>query len=266
MTLTLVGLGARARLEVFGRDAAGHEARLRHAWSRCVRAEAAAAALPDAGAVRVGLTDESASDHHPDDLTGNDERLLAMLATQAVTQRLIAARRGELLMLHAGAVCDPVSGAALAFVAPGGTGKTTLARALGAQLGYLTDETVGITPDWTILPYPKPLSLREGNLGEPKREVCPDDLGLVATPTSARLAALVFLERDPAATGVSLQPLGTVEAITRVTGQSSSLSALPRGLHLLADLFERVGPLQLCRYGEAAEAAPLLADHLAGGS
>lgn len=266
MTLTLVGLGARARLEVTGRDAEGHESRLRRAWSRCLREETAVADLPDAGTVRVKLTDESVSGHNPDELTSTDERQLAMSVTQTVTQRLIAARRGELLMLHAGAVCDPVSGAALAFVAPGGTGKTTLARALGVQLGYLTDETVGITADATIVPYPKPLSLRQDKAGEPKREVSPDDLGLAATPSSARLAALVFLERDEAAKGASLQPLRTVEAIVRLTAQSSSLSALPRGLHRLANLFDQVGPLQLCRYAEAAEAAPLLADHLAGRS
>lgn len=67
-----------------------------------------------------------------------------MLTTQDITRALIAAQIGTLLMLHAGAVSDPVTGRSLVYVAAGGTGKTTLTRRLGQRFGYLTDETVGI--------------------------------------------------------------------------------------------------------------------------
>src|SRR5690606_13126271 len=78
--------------------------------------------------------------------------------TQRITHALIGRRRGELLMLHAGAVCNPTTGAAIAYVAPGGTGKTTLTRLLGQRYGYITDETVGVEPgSWRIHPYQKPL-------------------------------------------------------------------------------------------------------------
>ena len=54
---------------------------------------------------------------------------------QVLTQRImlsaIGARAGECLMLHAACIANPVTGAAAAFVAPGGTGETTLVSTLG---------------------------------------------------------------------------------------------------------------------------------------
>ena len=40
--------------------------------------------------------------------------------TQSVTRGLISQRRGQLIMLHAGAVAHPETGRALVYVAPGG--------------------------------------------------------------------------------------------------------------------------------------------------
>ncbi|GAA4403401.1 hypothetical protein GCM10023153_33390 [Ornithinibacter aureus] len=50
------------------------------------------------------------------------------------------------LRLHGlGAVVEVrCAGASLVYVAPGGTGKTTLSRLLGRRFGDLTDETVGV--------------------------------------------------------------------------------------------------------------------------
>ena len=80
------------------------------------------------------------------------------LATAKGGQAFIAARAGELLMLHAGAVAHPVTGRALVFVAPGGTGKSTLTRRLGKRYGYLSDGTVGSSPDTLrIHPNPQPI-------------------------------------------------------------------------------------------------------------
>ena len=91
--------------------------------------------------------------------------------TQQVTRAAIEARAGQLLMFHAGALCDLDTGATIAFVAPGGTGKTTLVRTLGPGRGYVTDETVGVRARRGIEPYCKPLSVRRAEPGAPKDEI-----------------------------------------------------------------------------------------------
>ena len=72
-------------------------------------------------------------------------------------------RAGEVIMLHAAGLALP-DGRVVAFVAPSGTGKTTLSRTLGKAFGYVSDETVVINFDGTVTPYPKPLSvIRSGH-------------------------------------------------------------------------------------------------------
>ena len=115
--------------------------------------------------------------------------------TQTVTRHLIAAQTGHLLMMHAGAVSHPDTGASLVFVAPSGTGKTTLARLLGRSYGFLTDETVGIEPTTgRVHPYPKPLSLVPAD-GGAKLETSPDDLGLCRSHPSPTVARIIILSR-----------------------------------------------------------------------
>ncbi|HSN43614.1 MAG TPA: ATP-binding protein [Propionibacteriaceae bacterium] len=109
---------------------------------------------------------------------------------------MIQAQVGNLLMLHAGALCDLGSGASVVFVAPGGTGKTTLARTLGVRFGYLTGETVGIDRNGRVHPYPKPLSIRTGASMSHKREVSPDDLGLGYAHPDPYVARVVLLSRS----------------------------------------------------------------------
>ena len=92
-----------------------------------------------------------------DVLRGTDPRDLMQRLTQEITRRSIAAQASNLVMLHGAAVTNLETGASLVFVAPGRTGKTTLARRLGSRWGYVTDETVGIREDGTIAPYEKPL-------------------------------------------------------------------------------------------------------------
>jgi len=74
--------------------------------------------------------------------------------TQEVTQRLIAARIGRLLLLQAGAVSHSITGQSLVSVAPGETENPTLGCVLGRTLGYLTDENVGINDSGRIRPCP----------------------------------------------------------------------------------------------------------------
>lgn len=173
-------------------------------------------------------------------------------ATQQITQALIAARAGELLMLHAGGVAHPETGRALVFVAPGGTGKSTLTRALGARYGYLSDETIGIDPDTLeIHPYPKPITLATEH-GQPKRENSPGALGLVPAPASPVLADLVVLRRTPGRDRAAFTPLGVLDTLAMIAGETSSLSRLPRPLHLMADVHRRAGGT-LIEYGESAQ-------------
>ena len=168
-----------------------------------------------------------------------------MLTTQEITRALIGTQAGRLLMLHAGAVSHPETGASLVYVAPGGTGKTTLSQRLGRHLAYLTDETVGITDAGGILPYPKPLSVRRVEGTGLKDEVSPDRLDLVPAPMAPQVSRVVVLVRD-------------VE-------EPSSLSSLARPLHRLAALLDAAGPVLRVRYGEASDVESELAG-LIGGS
>jgi hypothetical protein len=176
-----------------------------------------------------------------------------MATTQRVTRALIAAQAGRLLMVHAGAVSHPVTGASLVYVAPGGTGKTTLSRRLGQSFGYLTDETVGMDADGRILPYPKPLSVRRESQPGVKDELSPDALGLLAAPPTPVASRVVLLARDADATTAEVEEVPFMDAVFALTEQSSSLSALPRPLHRMAELVDRAGPVLRLRYAEAAD-------------
>jgi len=183
--------------------------------------------------------------------------------TQAITSTLIHRRAGQLLMLHAGAVCNPRTGASIAYAAPGGTGKTTLTRLLGQRYGYLTDETVGVEPgSWRILSYEKPLSLRNPEGGYPKREVGPDELGLVGAHPDPRLAALAVLRRRPHMSEASITRLDAFDAITALVPETSSLYRLERPLHLLADLEAELGGIWLLEYSEVEQLTHWASQHL----
>lgn len=183
--------------------------------------------------------------------------------TQAITHALIARCRGELLMLHAGAVSHPETGASIAYVAPGGTGKTTLTHLLGQQYGYISDETVGIDPVTRMIhPYPKPLSIRTLEGGFPKSERGPDELGLMAAHTTPVLNSLVLLRRDPAATDPRWSELELLDAIISLVPETSSLSRLDRPLHLLQDLYATLGGVWLVEYAEAVDIIDWMSERL----
>lgn len=172
--------------------------------------------------------------------------------TQQITRALIEQQWGRLLMLHAGAVTDPASGRSLAYVAPGGTGKSTLTTLLATELGYVTDETVALSPETLqIYPYPKPVTWAR-ETGTRKVEHAPDALGLRATPAAPRLSRLVVLRRTEGA-APRFTRLGLLDAIEALVPETSSLGKLDRPLHLLARVFERVGGVTLIEYGEAAD-------------
>ena len=70
-------------------------------------------------------------------------------------------------------------------------GKTTLIRTLCPGRGYITDETVAITGDNTVLPYPKPLSVRREPSSPWKDEIDPLRFGVLPPAKPATLAAVV---------------------------------------------------------------------------
>ncbi|MCU1536364.1 MAG: hypothetical protein JWP82_715, partial [Humibacillus sp.] len=185
--------------------------------------------------------------------------------TQEVTRTAIEARAGELLMFHAGALCDQATGATLAFIAPGGTGKTTLALTLGRRpdRGYVTDETVGVHLDGTVEPYCKPLSVRRAAPG-PKDETSPLSLGLAVPAVSPWLAGMVLLRRDLAAgQPVVVEEVDALDALALLAPETSSLSRFDRPLHVLDALVCSVGGLRIVRYHDAVDLEPVVSAVLA---
>lgn len=250
-SLRLSALGVAFDLELCASAPAPYRAAIDHAWSRCLDAGEAAAGTR----VIEPLIAPTPADDSDEAIRAAMQRL-----SQQVTRHLIAAQTGRLLMLHAAALCDPATGASLVFVAPGGTGKTTLARRLGRHHGYLTDETVGIDPETGhIHPYPKPLSIIAGE-GRRKVETSPDDLGLLSPPPSSILARLVLLRREPERPAPPrLEDLSVPDAVMALLPETSAITRLARPLHLLADLLERThGALRLT-YREAHDLVDLVA-------
>lgn len=257
--LRVAGLGASLDLHVTGSRVDEFVPMLRDAWRRCLDRPADVTAEP----VTVRLDDTPAEGRlvrGAGVLTSDDADRLMISATQSVTGSLIGARAGSLLMLHAGAVSHPVTGASLVYVAGGGTGKTTLTRFLGRHYGYLTDETVGIDSEDRILPYPKPLSIRVEPGHVHKHEFSPDSLGLRPAPPRPWVAKVILLERSDRHDGPEVTALGTIDAIAGLVPQSSSLSRLDRGLHRCADLLAATGGALHVRYAEAESLLGLAAD------
>jgi sarcosine oxidase gamma subunit len=193
------------------------------------------------------------------------EDLLQVL-TQRITVSAIDARAGECLMLHAACVADPLTGAAAAFVAPGGTGKTTLVSTVGPGRWYVTDETTVVLDDRTVVPYPKPLSVRRAPDSLFKNETPPSTVGLAPPDARVHLAALCLLDRDPHHQGEpTVETLPTLDALVALVPQTSHLPEMARPLQRLAALCESLGGVHRITYRESADVAGVL-DQLVGGT
>ena len=191
---------------------------------------------------------------------------LLQVLTQRITLSAIDARAGECLMLHAACLADRETGAAAAFVAPGGTGKTTLVRVLGPGRWYVTDETTVVLADRTVVPYPKPLSIRRTPTSLLKDETAPSALALEPPATAVRLAALCLLERTDAHDGApQVDMLGTLDALVALVPQTSHLPEMALPLQGLAALCESLGGVHRVTYRESADLAAWL-DELLGGA
>lgn len=248
--LDLYGLSTRTPVRLYG-DAKLEDA-VRHAWTRCLHASAGEPAL-DTDPVAIQLLEDGSGQPNEPDIQAADTDLATLLQsfTQAVTYAKIRAQAGRLFMFHAGAVAHATTGEAVAFVAQGGTGKTTLAKRLAYRYGYLTDETVGVDAAGFVHPYPKPLSTRRAE-GATKDEVSPDELGLLPAPTSPRLRRLILLNRIPEHDSAPrIEEVGVIEAMIALAPETSSLSAIPRPLHALAGLLDGLDPILRLTYSEA---------------
>ena len=239
--------------------------RLREAWSRALRdADGPQADSPivveaivadDPTEVRVARARGAIGG----DTTGDVMHSLA----GAVTVRAIDQRAGEVIMLHAAGLALP-DGRVVAFVAPSGTGKTTLSRTLGKVYGYVSDETVTIDLDGTVTPYPKPLSvIRSGH--RLKRQLSPDAEGLLVAPEGLRLARIVLLNREPDAAAPFVEDVPLLAGIAELSAQVSYLPRLAEPLRSLARVIDATGGLARVTYAEAADLVGLVPEFADGG-
>ncbi|WIB63318.1 PqqD family protein [Curtobacterium sp. MCBD17_040] len=267
-------LGARVALRLHGLDEDGRD-RVLADWSWCRTPHRASATSTTVHAVLAAPAPAPGAAAVPDGTSGApdgpgsivvraaDVDTLRDRLARALTLHAIDARAADLLLLHAAAVCDPVTGATVALVGRSGSGKTTAAQVLGRTFAYVTDETLGVQDDGTVVPYPKPLSVVRA--GSPKAQVAPDVAGLVRSAGPAPwLAAVLLLDRDPSLPSALLEPVRVTEVVEPLFGQISYLSRRGRPLARLRRLVDATGGLRVLRYAEARDLAPVVGGVLAG--
>jgi len=273
-TLTVTAIGCRVVVGLVG-VTDDQQVEIATSWGRCdpvraVRPRRDCDAVAALGRGPGPVPADAGVPHRAVAIRADSVERLAEAITTTVTQLAIDRRRDDLLLLHAGGVADPASGATLAYVAPSGHGKTTASRVLGRAFGYVTDETVAVDDDGVVVGYPKPLSVlgaARPATSRPKAQVPPDALGLLRPPAVPLvLARVVLLDRDPAATEVTVTPVGLADAAERLFPQISYLGARTRPLSRLQSLLDRAGGLLVVRYAEAETLEPVVRALLAEGS
>ncbi|MDO5683603.1 MAG: hypothetical protein Q4G46_12360 [Propionibacteriaceae bacterium] len=185
--------------------------------------------------------------------------------TSSATVQSIEARAGELLMFHAAGLSTK-DGAVVALIGPSGTGKSTVARTLcRTDFGYVTDETVAVRLDGSVIPFPKPIATIPAD-GGGKVELSPDELGLVHCPADLRLAGLVVLERGAEHEEPSIERRDVLRAIAAVVPDMSALPQLADGLAHLVRAMDQAGGVFRIKYQEAEHISSLVAQALASPS
>ncbi|MBK0419472.1 hypothetical protein JD276_10550 [Leucobacter sp. CSA1] len=188
------------------------------------------------------------------------ERTGSLLSSR-VTLAALEHHRGRHLMFHAAGIAN-AEGAVVAIIGPSGRGKTTTVRQLAQTYGYVSDETITITPDDRVFPYRKPLSvITEGHAD--KLQIPPSALGLAPLPkTELRIAGLVLLERAAAGTEESsVEPLPLAEGLVELVQQTSYLVELSDPLRRIAEIADATGGLRRLRVGSPERIAGV-AEHL----
>ena len=204
------------------------------AWARCM---AAGNAEVDAH-IDVRLDSAATPRRSHDSVIAPSADAAMELLTQAITLVGITAGAGSLLMFHAAGLVELSSKRSVLLVGPSGIGKSTAARHLGREWGYLSDETVAVREDGSVIAYPKPLSLRLG--GRWKRQVGPDALGLMDVEGVVEPARILLLERGNHDNG-QLLPLPLTEAVAALAEHTSYLAAMSRPLHRVAGVVSPIG-------------------------
>ncbi|MFE5670506.1 ATP-binding protein [Agromyces sp. NPDC056523] len=185
---------------------------------------------------------------------------LAQRITSEITTEAIHGLRGEALMLHASAVALE-DGRVIGFVGPSGRGKTTAAQALGRSYGYVTDETLAVRVDGSVVAYPKPLSI--GSRPGVKSTTPASALGLVEAPTDGlHLAAIVLLDRRADVERPFVESVPIVEALSELVPQASHLASLQHPLRTLLGAIAAAGGVRRVVYSEASSLPPLIDDVL----
>ncbi|MEY9951438.1 hypothetical protein [Leifsonia sp. EB34] len=258
-------LGARLRVSLTGMPESDAE-RLREQWRRLacegdvtgtVTVAADAGGGADAGA--DGGADVRA------DVTGRDLDEVGVALRRAINRRAIEANRGDLAMFHAAGLADPATGDVIALVGPSGAGKSTAAATLGRTLGYVSDETVAVTPSGEVLAFPLPLAHKRSET-RGRHVVGPDELGLVRPGPKLRLARIALLVRSQEATTPMVETVGLREVLGDLAEQVNYFSSLPRPLSLLDGLVRRCGGVQVIGYREAADLVEPVRELLRGGT
>ncbi len=184
------------------------------------------------------------------DVVGTSHLSLATQLTTAITLEAITGLKGEALLFHANAIALD-DGRVIGFVGPSGRGKTTASRALCERFAYVTDETLAVRGDLSVIPYPKPLSIV--NRPEGKDQRAAHSLGLRTTlPAELRLAALVLLDRRPLATTPSVEIVPPNPGIAELATQSSFLAEVEHPLASLTRTLALTGGLRRVVYSEAS--------------
>ncbi|UIP59990.1 hypothetical protein DSM26151_29040 [Agromyces marinus] len=194
-------------------------------------------------------------------VSANSPEALAQRITSQVTLEAIRGLRGEALMLHAAAVALD-DGRVVGFVGPSGRGKTTVARELGRVFGYVTDETLALRADGSVLPYPKPLSIVTPSgvkATEPASAFALKGL----PPAELELAAIVLLDRRPEVAEPYFEAVSMLDALPELVAQSSFLFELDRPLGTLIETIRSTGGVRRVVYSEAASIPTLIDDLLA---
>jgi hypothetical protein len=192
------------------------------------------AEIADGATVRVDIA--------PEESLG--ERLASKLTLAALEHM-----SGRALMLHAGAVALD-DGRVIGFVGPSGRGKTTAMTVLARTHRYVTDETLAIAADGSVIPYAKPLLI--GRHPDVKTAHSASSLGLRPVGEGAlRLDALILLDRREAHSAPVITDVPLVEAMIELAGESSYFSALESPLLTLANVLIATGGARRLTYSEA---------------
>ncbi|KAF2414814.1 hypothetical protein B1729_03000 [Microbacterium sp. B35-04] len=238
--LLISALGVRVRITCDGLDADEVQA-VEDAW-RDARVDA-----DDAGPAEVEVAAG----------TGGGIRNLLSALSQRVTLAAIEAQRGRMWMLHAAGLALP-DGRVVALVGPSGRGKTTAARVLGREFGYVSDETVAVDVEGRVHPYRKPLSIIEAGEAE-KAQRSPSTLGLRELPDAElRLAGIVLLDRREAIDGAVVEEVDLGDALPDLVAQSSYLTDLLAPLRTIAAHVASAGGILRVTYADVAALVDVL--------